>query len=74
MWKPFCKTASAVLLLLTVMNSCKTVKSYQKQYLNDHAMQQGAFPIEKSENEGTTYREGAAGGDMGKSGGGCGCN
>jgi len=58
-------------LLLT---GCQAVKSYQKQFVNDDTMQQSARPVEKLDNEATTYREGASGGEAGKTGGGCGCN
>ena len=54
--------------------SCSTVKSYQKQFLNDHYMQQGPMAVEKLESEATSYREGASGGETGRTGGGCGCN
>ena len=54
--------------------SCQTVKPYQSQYINDSQMEQGPLSIEKSENEGLNYREGASGGEGGKIGGGCGCN
>ncbi|MFT3678865.1 MAG: DUF4266 domain-containing protein [Ferruginibacter sp.] len=74
MLKLLIKTSCAGAFLIIVVSSCKTVKPYQKQYLNDNCMQLGAFPSEKSENEAVSYREGASGGDMGKSGGGCGCN
>ncbi len=57
-----------------LMGSCKTVKPYQKQYLNDHYMQTNALPVEKLESEADSYREGMIGGMDGKSGGGCGCN
>jgi len=58
---------------LTLM-SCEAVKSYQKQFVNDDTMQQSARPMEKLDNEATTYREGTSGGEAGKTGGGCGCN
>lgn len=59
---------------LASLMSCQVVKSYQKQFINDDTMQQGARPVEKLDNEATTYREGASGGEAGKTGGGCGCN
>lgn len=57
-----------------MLTSCQAVKSYQKQFVNDDTMLQGAHPVEKLDNEATTYREGASGGEAGKTGGGCGCN
>lgn len=54
--------------------SCTTVKEYEKSKLNDSEMQLSNRMIEKTENSFQTYREGASGGNGGKSGGGCGCN
>jgi hypothetical protein len=50
------------------------VKEYEKSKLNDSEMQLSNRKIEKTENSFQTYREGASGGNGGKSGGGCGCN
>jgi Domain of unknown function (DUF4266) len=58
----------------TLFVACKPVLPYQAQFVNDNAMMQGAFDIEKAESEAINYREGASGGDGGKTGGGCGCN
>ncbi|HTS46062.1 MAG TPA: DUF4266 domain-containing protein [Puia sp.] len=54
--------------------SCKTVKPYQRAYLNDDAMQAGKRPADKLSSAVHTYREGASGGGSGKTSGGCGCN
>jgi hypothetical protein len=62
-----------VLLNLTI-TSCVTVKPYQKMYLNDEDMQLNDTSLENFENNFQTYREGAAGANGGKVGGGCGCN
>lgn len=62
------------LIFVATLCSCETVKSYQKQFLNDPYMQQAPLASEKLESEATTYREGASGGESGKTGGGCGCN
>ena len=59
------------LLLLT---SCTTVKSFQKSRINDAEMGLESRKIEKYENNFLLYREGASGGNGGKTGGGCGCN
>ena len=56
------------------LNSCTVVKKYEKSKLNDSEMQLSNRKIEKTENSFQTYREGASGGNGGKSGGGCGCN
>jgi len=61
----------AISLLVT---SCKTVKEYQKNRLNDAEMILGNRKIEKSELSFHSYREGASGANAGKAGGGCGCN
>ena len=56
------------------MFSCTTVKQYQKMHLNDAEMKLSARKIQKTEQNFQVYREGAAGANGGKSGGGCGCN
>jgi hypothetical protein len=62
------------LLLFVVMASCRTVKPYQRAYLNDSNMQLGKNGIEKFDENAQTYREGSSGGGNGKGSGGCGCN
>lgn len=62
-----------VILILTVFG-CKSVKEYQKMYLNDSEMELSMRKGQKFENNFQLYREGAAGANGGKSGGGCGCN
>ena len=57
-----------------IASSCTSVKQYQKSRLNDGEMVLGNRKIEKTENSFQTYREGASGGNGGKTGGGCGCN
>ncbi len=54
--------------------SCMSVKAYQKMYLNDKDMELSAKKIEVYETNFEAYREGAAGANGGKVGGGCGCN
>ena len=54
--------------------SCTSVKPYQKMHLNDTEMKLSARKIQKTEQNFQVYREGAAGANGGKSGGGCGCN
>jgi hypothetical protein len=56
------------------MASCKTVKEYQKNKLNDAEMVLGNRTVEKTELNFQSYREGASGANAGKTGGGCGCN
>ena len=61
-------------LLCFILDSCATVKSYQKMYLNDAEMELSTRKSEKFEQNFLLYREGSSGANGGKSGGGCGCN
>lgn len=61
-------------LLLLGTTACTTVKEYQKNRINDAEMELSARKSEKFEQNFYLYREGAAGANGGKSGGGCGCN
>ncbi|HTE10903.1 MAG TPA: DUF4266 domain-containing protein [Chitinophagaceae bacterium] len=72
MFTPLACLVSGAMVLLMV--SCKTVKEYQKNKLNDAEMILGNRKIEKTELSFQGYREGASGANAGKSGGGCGCN
>lgn len=54
--------------------SCVSVKAYQKMYINDKEMALTDKKIESFEINYEAYREGAAGANGGKVGGGCGCN
>ncbi|CAA7386512.1 DUF4266 domain-containing protein [Chryseobacterium fistulae] len=62
------------LLGIPFMNSCTTVKEYDKNKLNDAEMVLGNRTIEKTELNFQSYREGSSGANAGKVGGGCGCN
>ncbi len=61
-------------VILVSMQSCVSVESYQKMYINDKDMIMSDKEMERFEIGFQTYREGASGGNGGKSGGGCGCN
>ena len=61
-------------LSILILSSCTSVKDYQKMYLNDSEMEVAARKVQKFEMSFQLYREGAAGANGGKSGGGCGCN
>ncbi len=61
-------------LLGSLASGCMSVAAYQKMYLNDPDMQLSDRPIEHFETNIESYREGAAGANGGKAGGGCGCN
>ena len=57
-----------------LLSSCPTVKPYQKSRINDAEMVLSSQKIEKFQNNFLLYREGASGGNGGRTGGGCGCN
>lgn len=63
-----------LLLFVLTLNSCVSVKAYQKMYLNDTEMELADKKVSVFETNFETYREGAAGANGGKVGGGCGCN
>lgn len=63
-----------LLAILLMTSSCVSVKAYEKMYLNDKEMKLGSRTIEGYEHSIASYREGAAGANGGKVGGGCGCN
>lgn len=73
MTKNIIKMAS-VIIFTTAIQSCTTVKEYEKNKLNDAEMVLGNRTIEKTELSFQSYREGSSGANAGKSGGGCGCN
>jgi hypothetical protein len=68
------KTRSFLIISAVLIISCKTVKPYQRVYLNDNAMQIKKNNVDKLSSEMHSYKEGASGGGRGKSSGGCGCN
>ncbi|GAB4049824.1 DUF4266 domain-containing protein [Spirosoma litoris] len=61
-------------LIVLSLSGCVSVKEYQKSRINDAEMELSARKSEKFEQNFYLYREGAAGANGGKSGGGCGCN
>jgi hypothetical protein len=63
-----------VIFLVVPFTSCKVVKEYQKQYINDAEMELASKKTQKFESNFQSYREGASGANGGKTGGGCGCN
>lgn len=67
------KALMASLIVLS-LSGCVSVKEYQKSRINDAEMELSARKSEKFEQNFYLYREGAAGANGGKSGGGCGCN
>ena len=67
------KIAFAFFTLL-ILQSCTSVKEYEKEKINDPDMKLSARTAELYETSFQVYREAAAGANGGKSGGGCGCN
>ncbi|WP_144283883.1 DUF4266 domain-containing protein [Chryseobacterium echinoideorum] len=74
--KKFIKITGLVCISLAIasMQSCTTVKEYEKNKLNDAEMVLRNRTIEKTELSFQSYREGSSGANAGKVGGGCGCN
>ena len=72
--KKISKIAFTLLLPILSLSSCMSVKAYQKMYLNDSEMELAEKKLESFETNYQSYREGAAGANGGKVGGGCGCN
>ena len=62
------------LLSLVVLQSCSSVKQYEKEKINDPDMKLTARTTERFETNYQVYREASAGANGGKTGGGCGCN
>ncbi len=60
--------------IILASTACTSVKEYQKSKINDAEMELTFRKTEKFEMNFMLYREGASGGNGGKTGGGCGCN
>ena len=63
-----------IVAVLLMFSSCVAVKEYEKVYINAEDMALSARGICKADIRSHIYREGAAGANGGKMGGGCGCN
>lgn len=61
-------------VLVAALQSCTSVKEYEKVALNDPDMKLAARASERYETTFQVYREASAGANGGKTGGGCGCN
>jgi hypothetical protein len=61
-------------LTLLSLSSCAVVKPYEMVNINDSDMELTDRKSKKFHTAFQVYREGASGGNGGKSGGGCGCN
>ena len=68
------KVNLSLFVALLLISSCKPVMEYQKMYLNDSEMELSMRKGQNFENNFQLYREGSAGANGGKTGGGCGCN
>ncbi len=68
------KSGIIIFVSFFLMSSCVAVKPYQMVNLNDPDMILSPRKELKFENTFQAYREGAAGANGGKTGGGCGCN
>ncbi|MDA7810349.1 DUF4266 domain-containing protein [Flavobacteriaceae bacterium] len=56
------------------LNSCASIKEYEKVNINDPDMELSQRQICRFETNFQLYREGSSGANGGKVGGGCGCN
>ncbi len=63
-----------MIVLVSFFSSCVVVKEYEKVAINDPDMQLSDLPCDRNVTIAHTYREGTAGANGGKTGGGCGCN
>ncbi|MFV8376497.1 DUF4266 domain-containing protein [Flavobacterium sp. LB1P62] len=68
------KTITVLFFVMLILQSCSSVKEYEKEKINDPDMKLTAKTSERYETSFQVYREAAAGANGGKSGGGCGCN
>jgi hypothetical protein len=64
----------ALMTVAATLPGCVSVAAYQKVYLNDEDMKLATKKVETPEVNFESYREGGAGANGGKVGGGCGCN
>lgn len=68
------KTITVLFFVMLILQSCSSVKEYEKEKINDPDMKLSARTAERYETSFQVYREATAGANGGKSGGGCGCN
>lgn len=64
----------AVLCGLTGLTGCATVQPWERGTLSSESMKVDDCRTHRFERNVEVYREGAVGGNGGKSGGGCGCS
>jgi len=65
---------SIIALIIGSLTSCVAVKEYEMVNINDPDMRLSVKTSDRFEAKYQSYREGAAGANGGKTGGGCGCN
>lgn len=65
---------AALALLLGGLAACMPVAPYQRAFLNGYDMELATPKPQTFESNVEAYREGAAGANGGKIGGGCGCS
>ena len=63
-----------VILGLSELTACTTVQPWERGTLSGEAMKLDDCQTHRFERNVEVYREGAVGGNGGKSGGGCGCS
>ncbi|GGD71013.1 DUF4266 domain-containing protein [Maribacter cobaltidurans] len=68
------KMVIIALCVFCCTTSCTVLKEYEKVNINDPDMVLADKKLMKFETAYQVYREGASGGNGGKTGGGCGCN
>lgn len=68
------KAIGAVLVLTFISTGCATVRPWQRDHLALPEMFLDDTPCHRFERSVEVYREGVAGANGGKSGGGCGCS
>ena len=66
--------AISLITITLFLMGCAKVKPYEKELHALEPMQLKDCPLHSFERNQEVYREGAAGGNGGKSGGGCGCS
>jgi len=68
------KKGITILGTIIILHSCVVVKEYEKIAINDPDMILSDKKCDRNLTTAHSYREAAAGGNGGKTGGGCGCN
>lgn len=72
-WRRRARLALPWLLMTIAASGCATVRPWEREHLSTVPMSAEASRCARFERNVEVYREGAAGANGGKSGGGCGC-